>query len=84
MPSIPSIFRCFGKIQEISKGSFRFIELRNFLDDHNLFLYLWLNENRTTRISVRIEYDSEANKLVGFVLPLNNGCPKSTHLWSHL
>lgn len=75
IPSISSLFRYFGKTQKISEGCFRFMELRKFLDDRDLPLYVWLSEDGT-RITGRIEYDNEDNKLVGFVLPLKNGCPK--------
>lgn len=75
IPSISSLFRYFGKTQKISEGCFRFVELRKFLDDRDLPLYVWLSED-VTRITGRIEYDNEDNKLVGFVLPLKNGCLK--------
>lgn len=75
IPSIPSLFRYFGKTQKIFEDCFKFMELRKFLDDRDLPLYVWLSEDGT-RITGRIEYDNEDNKLVGFVLPLKNGCPK--------
>lgn len=57
LPSISSLFRYFGKTQQLSEGYFRFMELRKFLDDHNYPSNVWLSED-ATRITGRIEYDS--------------------------
>jgi len=75
LPSIPCLFRYFGKTQQLCEGRFRFMELRKYLHDRNFPLCIWLSED-ATRITGRIEYDSASDKLVGFVLPLKNGCPQ--------
>lgn len=56
------------------ESDFRFNELRAFLIKKNLPLKLWISEN-ATRITGKIEYNVKSNKVVGFVLPLGNGCP---------
>lgn len=50
-------------------------QLKTFLVERNLPLCVWVSEDGT-RITGKIEFDSSSNKLIGFVLPLVDGCPK--------
>jgi len=75
LPSITTIFRYLDNTQsKVIEGSFRFNELRVHLIKKDLPLKIWLSED-ATRITGKIEYDVKSNKIVGFVLPLMNGCP---------
>jgi len=75
LPSITTIFRYLDNTQsKVIEGSFRFNELRVHLIKKNLPLKIWISED-ATRITGKIEYDVKSNKIVGFVLPLMNGCP---------
>lgn len=77
LPSITTIFRHIDQTQDkIIEGNFRFKELRIFLVKRNLPLQIWISED-ATRITGKIEYDEYTNKLVGFVLPLENRCPQT-------
>ena len=60
----------------ISEGSFRFDELKGHLDQYNPPSFISVAED-ATRIVGRVEYDSETDRCVGFVPPLEqNGLPK--------
>jgi len=75
LPSITTIFRYLDNTQsKVIESSFRFNELRVHLIKKNLPLKIWISED-ATRITGKIEYDVKSNKIVGFVLPLMNGCP---------
>lgn len=75
LPSITTIFRYLDNTQsKVIDGNFRFNELRVYLIKKNLPLKVWISED-ATRITGKIEYDVKSNKVVGFVLPLKNGCP---------
>jgi len=75
LPSITTIFRYLDNTQsKVIEGSFRFNELRVHLIKKNLPLKIWISED-ATRITGKIEYDIKSNNIVGFVLPLMNGCP---------
>jgi len=77
LPSITTIFRYMDQTQDkIVEGTFRFKELRLLLIQKNLPLQVWISEYGT-RITGKIEYEEHSNKLVGFVLPLKNGCPQT-------
>lgn len=78
---IPTVHSVTHKIRNIvcdmMEGVCRFKELKTFLLSRGLPLIVWLSED-ATRITERVQYDSETNQLVGFVLPLSsNGMPKS-------
>lgn len=45
------------------------------MEERNLQKVVWLSED-FTRITGKIEYDVNTNKVVGFVMPLVNGLPK--------
>lgn len=75
LPSISALLRYFNSTRDtIVEGSFRFKELRRFIDERNLPRYICISED-ATRITGRIMYDSTSNKLVGFVQSLIDGCP---------
>lgn len=76
-PSITTVFRYMDQTQDkIVEGTFRFKELRLFLIQRNLPLQVWISEDGK-RIIGKIEYEEHSNKLVGFALPLKNGCPQT-------
>ena len=54
----------------IHEGTFRFDELREHLDQYGAPRIVSLSED-ATRVVGKIEYDSETDRCVGFVLPLN-------------
>lgn len=77
LPSISTLFRYLDNTQnKVAEGNFRFEELRVFLIKRNLPPKIWVSED-ATRITGKIEYDHKFNNVIGFVLPLNNGCPQS-------
>lgn len=62
----------------VVEGVLRCEELKKYLVDNNLPLFVWLSED-ATRINGRIQYDSNTNQLIGFVLPFDsNGMPISS------
>ena len=77
LPSIRTVQTAIhSEYRTISERSFRFDELREHLNQYNAPLLVSIAED-ATRIEGRVEYDSESNRCVGFVLPLNeNGLPK--------
>ncbi|KAF0688873.1 Uncharacterized protein FWK35_00037959, partial [Aphis craccivora] len=75
LPSISTLFRFLDNTQNnVTEGCFRFEELRVFLIKRNLPPKIWISEDATS-ITGKIEYDAKSNKVIGFVLPLENGCP---------
>lgn len=77
LPFITTILRYIDNTQDkIIEENFRFKELRIFLVKRHLPLQIWISED-ATRITRKIEYNKYSNKLVGFVLPLKNGCPQT-------
>ena len=54
----------------IHEGTFRFDELREHLDQYGAPRIVSVGED-ATRVVGKIEYDSETDRCVGFVLPLN-------------
>ena len=67
-----SIAKEYALFQE---GHFRFDELLEHLKNFNTSMVVSIEED-TTQVISRIEYDSETDKLVGFVLPCDqNGLP---------
>lgn len=75
MPSIRTIQSAIHL--EYKTISFRFDELIGHLDQYNAPSFISIAEN-ATRIVGWIEYDSETDRCVGFVLSLDqNGLPKA-------
>ena len=77
LPSLSTVQReankCYSPLQE---GEFMFDQLSTYLDVHNAPKIISMSEV-ATRIISRIEYDSNRNKIVGFVLPPdNNSLPR--------
>ena len=54
----------------MNEGSFRFEELKKHLDQYKAPSVISIGED-ATRIVGRVDYDTETDKCVGFVLPLN-------------
>jgi len=76
LPSISTLFRFLDNTQsKVVEGDFRFEELKLFSIKKNLLFKIWISED-ATRITGKIEYDCKSNKIIGFVLPLKNGCPQ--------
>ena len=74
LPSLSSICRYSVKKISTEEGELNFEGLNLSLEERNLPKVVWLSED-ATRISSRIEYNSSANKVTGFVMPLKNGMP---------
>lgn len=73
IPSISSLNRFISsKKENVVEGEFRFLQLKEFLIERNLPLCVWVSED-ATRLVGKIEYDQISNKIVGFVLPFDNG-----------
>lgn len=77
IPSLSTVSRLMNtNVSDIEEGICRFKELKNFLVTRQLPLIVWISED-ATRILEKVQYDSQTNRLVGFVLPLSsNGFPK--------
>lgn len=72
---ISSLFRFLNNTQNnVTEGCFRFEELKVFLIKRNLPPKIWISKD-ATRITGKTEYDTKSNKVIGFVLTLENGCP---------
>ena len=76
LPSLRTIQRSVNKKYKcISDGEFRFQELLDHLDIYQCPKVVSIGED-ATRVIARIDYDSHTDRLVGFVLPVdNNGLP---------
>ena len=74
LPSLRSVQReVHNEYQTISEGYFQFDGLENYLTQHGASSHKVVSISEdATRIIARIDYDSESNRLVGFVLPCNN------------
>lgn len=79
LPSLSTLYRFRRSLQmgQIEEGKFNFKGLSIFLEERNLPRVVWVSED-ATRINGKIEYDSRTNKVLGFVLPLQNGMPDSS------
>ena len=72
LPCLRSVQRIFTKKYNVFvEGDFRFDDLLEHLTSYNSTTIVTIGED-ATRVIGRVEYDSESNKLVGFVLPLND------------
>ena len=75
---MPEVLPCVQSIQAvihseyktIHEGTFRFDELREHLDQYGAPRIVSIGED-ATQVVGKIEYDSETDRCVGFVLPLN-------------
>ena len=55
----------------MDEGTFRFDDLFKHISDHNAPRIVSIGED-ATRVIGRVDYDSETNRCVGFVLPLDD------------
>lgn len=79
LPSISTVSRYLNEQTAlIEEGLLRVEELKNFLIKRNLPMRVWICEDGT-KITGRIQYNSENNKIVGFVIPLQKGLPIQNH-----
>ncbi|KAF5287678.1 hypothetical protein FQA39_LY15778 [Lamprigera yunnana] len=75
LPSITALYRFTENHGfKITEGEINFRGLNNFLNERGLPRTVWMSED-ATRITGKIQYDSATNKVMGFVLPLNDGIP---------
>lgn len=76
VPSVKSVDRYIYKVKaNVVEGVLRTSELSKYLTELNLPRIVALSED-ATRITNRVQYDSQTNQLIGFVLPLaENGMP---------
>lgn len=73
LPSISSLNRFIStQKQNIVEGEYRFKELKEVLLERNLPLRVWVSEDGT-RVIGKIQYYQISNKVIGFVLPFENG-----------
>ena len=71
LPSLSTVQREAAKqFNPLSEGEFAFDQLSAYLESYNAPRIVSISED-ATRVITRIEYDSNSNKLVGFVLPLD-------------
>ena len=70
----------YSEYKPITEGEFRFDELEAYLNKHNAPKVISLGED-ATRVVSRVEYDSETDRCVGFVLypPARMARLKPTH-----
>ena len=72
IPSLRSVQRIITRdYKTFIEGDFRFEDLLDHLNSFNAAKIVTIGED-ATRIIGRVEYDSDTNKLVGFVLPCNS------------
>lgn len=76
LPSLRTVQRIIhAQYKTLHEGVFRFDELLAHITDHNAPKIVSIGED-ATRVIGRVDYDSETNQCVGFVLPLDvNGLP---------
>ena len=72
IPSLRTIQRIVSNdYKPLHEGDFRFEELLSHLSSYNACNVITIGEDATRLVS-RVEYDSETDKLVGFVLPIDD------------
>ena len=72
LPSLRSVQRLIHSQYKImDEGTFRFDDLSKHITDHNAPKIVYTGED-ATRVIGRVDYDSETNRCVGFVLPLDD------------
>lgn len=59
----------------MNEREYRIEQLKKYLTSRNLPLCVWISEDNT-RITLKIEYDTVSNKIIGFVMPFKNGTAK--------
>ncbi|CAH1103849.1 unnamed protein product [Psylliodes chrysocephalus] len=69
LPSISTLMRTLDNHPKISEGVVRFTELKDYLTKRNYPMAIFVSEDQTA-ILKRVNYNSNLNKLVGFLLPL--------------
>ena len=73
LPSLRTVQReVQNEYQAISEGYFQFDGLEKYLTQHGISHKVVSISEDATRIIARIDYDSESNRLVGFVLPCSD------------
>jgi len=73
LPSLRTVQReVHNEYQTISEGYFQFDGLDKYLTQHGISHKVVSISEDATRIITRIDYDSESDRLVGFVLPCND------------
>ena len=71
MPSVRTVQRILCKEYKVlCEGEFRFDDLTAHLTQYNVPHIVTIGED-ATRVRSRVEYDSETDRYVGFVLPVN-------------
>lgn len=76
LPTISSLYKFISTKKDIIiEGEYRIEQLKTYLTSRNLPLCVWISEDGT-RITGKIEYDSLSNKIIGFVMPFENGAAK--------
>ena len=74
LPSLSTVKREIHKsFIEISEGSFQFDQLVDHLNAYSAAKVICISED-ATRVVSRVEYDSNTDRLVGFVLPVDENC----------
>ena len=72
LPSLRTVQKeAHHEYQTISEGYFQFDGLDKYLTQHGISHKVSISED-ATRIITRIDYDSESDRLVGFVLLCND------------
>lgn len=76
LPSLRTIQRrVHNNYKAIKEGVFRFDELSEHLEEYKSPRFISIGEH-ATRVIARVDYDPETDKLVGFVMPIQeNGLP---------
>lgn len=75
LPSITTINRFVEDNRTaVEEGEFDFKDLPMYFEKINLAKIIWIAEDHT-RVKSKIEYNSKINKVVGFVLRLENRIP---------
>ena len=73
LPSLRTVQReVQNEYKTISEGYFQFDGLEKYLTQHRISHKVVSISEDATRIITRIDYDSESDRLVGFVLPCND------------
>ena len=72
LPSLRTVQHTVSDNYEpVHEGKFRFDDLLQHLESYNASKIVSIGED-ATRVISRVDYDSETNRLVGFVLPCSN------------
>ena len=76
LPSLRTVQRLIHReYKTLDEGKFRFDELLSHINQHKALQVVSISED-ATRVIRRVDYDSETDRCVGFVLPVaENGLP---------